>query len=53
MLLLFYGKMLPLGGIVQMASKGIRQLDWVYYGAGLPNPGVEAIVEQLNKLLRH
>jgi hypothetical protein len=50
-LLPFYGKMLPLGGIVQMALKGIRQLDWGFYGAGLPHPGVEAIVEQSNKLL--
>jgi hypothetical protein len=53
MLLLFYGKMLPLGGIVWTASKGIRQLDRGFYGAGLPHPGVEAIVEQSNKLLMH
>ena len=36
-----------------MAPKGIRQLDQGFYGAGLPHPGVEAIVEQLNKLLMH
>jgi len=47
----FYGKMLPLGGIVQTASKGIQQLDQGFYGAGLPHPGVEVIVEQSNKLL--
>jgi hypothetical protein len=52
-MLLFYVKMLPLGGIVRMALKGIRQLDQGFYGAGLPHPGVEAIVEQLNKLLTH
>jgi hypothetical protein len=52
-LLPFYGKMLPLGGIVWMALKGIQQLDRGFYGAGLPHPGVEAIVEQLNKLLMH
>jgi hypothetical protein len=49
----FYGKMLPLGEIVQTASKGIQQLDQRLYGAGLPHPGVEAIVEQSNKLLTH
>ena len=49
----FYGKMLPLGGIVRTASKGIQQLDRGFYGAGLPHPGVEAIVEQWNKLLMH
>jgi hypothetical protein len=52
-LLPFYGKMLPLGGIVWTASKGIRQLDQEFYGAGLPHPGVQAIVEQSNKLLMH
>jgi hypothetical protein len=52
-LLLFYGMMLPLEGSVWMALKGIRQLSRGFYGAGLPHPGVEAIVEQLNKLLMH
>ncbi len=50
-LLPFYGKMLPLGGIVWVASKGIRQLDQGFYGAGLPHPGIEAIAEWSNKLL--
>jgi hypothetical protein len=40
-------------GIVWTASKGIRQLDRGFYGAGIPHPGVEAIVEQLNKLRMH
>ncbi len=53
MLLPFYRAMLPLGGFVQTAPKGIQQLDWGFYGAGLPHPGVEAIVEQSNKLLMH
>ncbi len=52
-LLPFYRAMLPLGGIVRTAPKGIQQLDRGFYGAGLPHPGVEAIVEQLNKLLMH
>ena len=52
-LLPFYGAILPLGGIVRMAPKRIQQLDQGFYGAGLPHPGVEAIVEQLNKLLMH
>jgi hypothetical protein len=52
-LLPFFGKMLPLGGIVWTASKGSTQLDWGFYGACLPHPGVEAIVEQSNKLLMH
>jgi hypothetical protein len=52
-LLPFYGKMLPLGGIVCKANHGIPQLNRGFYGAGFPHPGVEATVEQSNKLLMH
>jgi hypothetical protein len=48
-----YGKMLPLGGIVSKANRGIRQLDHGFYGTGFPHPGVEATLEQANKLLMH
>jgi len=48
-----YGKMLPLGGIVSKANRGVRQLDRGFYGAGFPHPGVEATIEQSNKLLMH
>ena len=52
-LLPFYGKMLPLGGIVHKANRGIQQLNHGFYGAGFPHPGIEATVEQSNKLLMH
>jgi hypothetical protein len=52
-LLPLYGKMLPLGGIVSKANRGIRQLDRGFYGAGFPHPGAEATLEQANKLLMH
>jgi hypothetical protein len=48
-----YEKMLPLKGIVSKANWGIRQLDRGFYGAGFPHPGVEATLEQANKLLMH
>jgi hypothetical protein len=48
-----YGQMLPLGGIVSKANRGIRQLDRGFYGAGFPHPRVEATVKQTNKLLMH
>ncbi len=48
-----YGKILPLGGIISKANWGIRQLDRGFYGAGFPHPGVEATLEQANKLLIH
>jgi hypothetical protein len=48
-----YGKMLPRGGLVRKANRGIRQLDQGFYGAGFPHPGVKATVEQSNKLLMH
>ncbi len=43
--------MLPLRGIVSKANQGIRQLDRGFYGAGSPNPGVEAMAKQAQKLL--
>jgi hypothetical protein len=52
-LLPLYGKMLPLGGILNKANRGIRQLDRGFYGTGFPHPGVEATLEQVNKLLMH
>jgi hypothetical protein len=52
-LMLLYGKMLPPGGIVSKANQGIRQLNRGFYGAGFPHPGVEATLEQANKLLMH
>jgi hypothetical protein len=52
-LLLFYGKILLLGGIVHNANHGIQQLSRRFYGAGFPHPGVEATVDQSIKLLMH
>ena len=52
-LLPFYNKMLPLGGVVRKANCGIRQLNRGFFGVGFPHPGVEATVEQANKLLMH
>jgi hypothetical protein len=52
-LLSFYGKMLPLGGIVSKANRGICQLDQGFYGAGFPYPEVKATASQANKLLMH
>jgi hypothetical protein len=52
-LLPFYGKMLPLSGVVRKVNCGIQQLDQGFYGAGFPHLGVEATVEQSNKLLMH
>ncbi len=47
-LLSLYGKMLPLGGIVSKANRGIQQLDRCFYGAGFSHPGVDATLEQVN-----
>jgi hypothetical protein len=33
--------------------KELRQLDRGFYGIGLPHPGVECFVAQINKLLVH
>ena len=46
-------QLMPLGGIVRTAKRGIRQTDRGFYGAGCHHPGVECLVEQSNKLLMH
>ena len=48
-----YWQIMPIGGIIRLASKAIRQVDKGLYGAGCPHLGVESLVEQLNKLLMH
>jgi hypothetical protein len=50
-LLMFYWKMLRLGGIVSKEKRGIQQLDCGFYGAGFPHLGIKAMVKQANKLL--
>ena len=40
---------MPLGGIIRLAPKAIKQVDKGFYGAGVPHLGVESLVEQLNK----
>jgi hypothetical protein len=52
-LLPFYRKMLPLGGIVSKAKQQLRQLARGFYGVDFPHPGVEATAKQANKLLIH
>jgi hypothetical protein len=52
-LLPFYRKMLPLGGIVSKANQQLCQLARRFYGTGFPHPGVEATAEQANKLLMY
>ena len=44
---------MPLGGIIRLDPKAIRQVDKVFYSAGCPHLGVKSLVEQLNKLLMH
>ncbi len=48
-----YYDMLPLCGIRRSVKKELRQLERGFYGAGLPHPGVECLVGQLDKLLTH
>jgi hypothetical protein len=47
------GRCFRWGGDCSDGLKRIQQLDRGFYSAGLPHPGVEAIVEQLNKPLMH
>jgi len=46
-----YYNLLPLCGIRRSVRRELRQLDRGFYGVGLPHPGVECFVAQLEKLL--
>ncbi len=48
-----YYQILPLGGIVRTTTVESRTIDAGFYGVGLPNLGVEALVTMANKLLMH
>ena len=48
-----YYDMLPMCGIRRLVRRELRQMDGGFYGVGLPHPGVECFVAQLNKLLTH
>jgi hypothetical protein len=44
---------LPICGIRRLVKRELRQLERGFYGVGLPHPGVECFIGQLNKLLTH
>ena len=48
-----YYNMMPLCGIRCLVRRELRQMDRGFYGVGLPHPGVECFMAQLNKLLTH
>ena len=44
---------LPLGGVIRLSQREIRQMSKGFYGAGCPHPGVECFVQQIKKLQAH
>ena len=48
-----YYDMMPLCGIRRSVCQELWQMNRGFYGVGLPHPGVECFVAQLNKLLTH
>jgi len=48
-----YYELLPIGGVIRSAPKELRMLDIGFGGIGCPHPGIECLVEQLNKLAMH
>jgi hypothetical protein len=48
-----YYQILPLNGIVRTTAIASRIINPGFYGIGLPNLGVEALVAMTNKLLMH
>jgi hypothetical protein len=52
-LMKFYYDLLPISGIRQLVRRELRQLERGFYRVGLPHPGVECFIGQLDKLLTH
>jgi hypothetical protein len=48
-----YYKILPMGGVLRSAPRELRMLDIGFGGIGCPHPGIECLIEQLNKLTMH
>jgi hypothetical protein len=48
-----YYDLLPLCGIRRSVKRELRQLERGFYVVGLPHPGVECFIGQLDKLLTH
>ena len=48
-----YYQLLPIRGFIRSAPIKLRMLDGGFGGIGLPHPGIECLVAQLNKLLMH
>jgi hypothetical protein len=46
-----YYDFLSVSGIRRSVNRELRQMDRGFYGCGLPHPGVECFIAQLNKLL--
>jgi hypothetical protein len=48
-----YYQILPLRGVLQTITVASRTIDVGFFGVGLPNLGIEALVAMTNKLLMH
>jgi hypothetical protein len=48
-----YYQILPLGEVVRTITVASRTIDAGFFGVGLPNLGIEALVATMNKLLMH
>ena len=46
-------QLLPLGGVIRLAPRDLRQMSKGFYGAGCPHPGVECFIQQIQKLQAH
>jgi hypothetical protein len=48
-----YWLLAPIGGLIRSARREIRFLDTGFYGNGFPHWGIEALIEETNKILIH
>jgi len=48
-----YWKLVPLGGVIRTTPAAIWQLDWGFFGVGLPQPSIECMIGRIQCFLMH
>ena len=46
-------QLIPMGGIIRSTPREVRHMSKGFYAAGGPHPGVECLVQQVNKIQTH
>ena len=46
-------QLIPMGGIIRLVPRDVRQINTWLYGAGCPHPGVTCVVQKVSNIQTH